>query len=63
MTLVDTAAAAAHVRLHHGRDCAPATIRSWLHRGWLTRHGRDGRRTLVDLAEVDQRVESATLDR
>ena len=34
---------------------SPATLRQWLHRGKLTRHGtdRDGR-TLVDLEEIPQ---------
>lgn len=45
--LVDTQAAAIAV----GRR--PATIRSWIHRGHLTPHGKDrAGRTLVDLAEV-----------
>lgn len=44
--LVDTHAAA--VAAHR----SPATIRDWLRKGWLTPHGREHRRTLVDLAQV-----------
>ncbi len=44
--LVDTHAAAVAVAR------SPATIRDWLRKGWLTPHGRENRRTLVDLAQV-----------
>ncbi|QUC01208.1 hypothetical protein [Cellulosimicrobium cellulans] len=44
--LVDTHAAACAVQR------SPATIRDWLRKGWLTPHGREDRRTLVDLAQV-----------
>lgn len=44
--LVDTHAAAVAV------NRSPATIRDWLRKGWLTPHGRENRRTLVDLAQV-----------
>lgn len=44
--LVDTLAAAVAV------NRSPATIRDWLRKGWLAPHGRENRRTLVDLAQV-----------
>lgn len=45
--IVDTQAAAIAVRR------TPATIRSWIHRGKITAHGKDNiGRTLVDLGQV-----------
>ncbi|POG47111.1 hypothetical protein BV881_12285 [Streptomyces sp. ZL-24] len=47
MTLVDLYAA----RIATGKS--PATLRTWIHRGELTRHGYDPRgRALIDLDEV-----------
>ncbi len=46
MTLVPTIVAAAAL------GCAEATVRSYRHRGRLTRYGT-ARRALVDLAEVE----------
>ncbi|MFD8404651.1 hypothetical protein ACFV1G_08205 [Streptomyces anulatus] len=47
MTLVDLYAA------HAATGKPPATLRSWIHRGELTRRGYDPRgRALVDLHEV-----------
>ncbi|MFD6421049.1 hypothetical protein [Streptomyces sp. NPDC060198] len=47
--LVDTAAA------QLGMGVKPATMRKWIQRGKLTRHGHDYRgRALVDLDEVEQ---------
>ncbi|WP_425244836.1 hypothetical protein [Streptomyces sp. NEAU-NA10] len=38
----------------------PGTIRVWLHRGKLTRHGHDDRgRALVDLHEVQAHAQDA----
>lgn len=46
-TLVDTGAA------HLATGIPPALLRSWLHRGKITGHGRDRKgRDLVDLDEV-----------
>ncbi|MFG2763135.1 hypothetical protein [Streptomyces rubiginosohelvolus] len=48
MTLVDLNAA------HVATGKPPATLRSWIHRGELTRRGYDNRgRALVDLHEVE----------
>ncbi|MFF5773860.1 hypothetical protein ACFY8V_32815 [Streptomyces californicus] len=47
MTLVDLYAA------HAATGKSPATLRTWIHRGHLTRHGYDPRgRALVDLHDV-----------
>lgn len=47
MTLVDLYAA------HAATGKSPATLRTWIHRGELTRHGYDPRgRALVDLHDV-----------
>lgn len=52
-TLVDTHAA------HLATGVTPALLRSWLHRGKLTHHGRDRRgRALVDLAEVHNHTQT-----
>ncbi|MFD5975550.1 hypothetical protein [Streptomyces bacillaris] len=48
MTLVDLYAA------HAATGKSPATLRTWIHRGELTRHGYDPRgRALIDLGEVE----------
>ncbi|WP_234466013.1 hypothetical protein, partial [Streptomyces sp. MBT60] len=48
MTLVDLYAA------HAATGKSPATLRTWIHRGELTRRGYDNRgRALVDLGEVE----------
>lgn len=47
MTLLDLYAA------HAATGKSPATLRTWIHRGELARHGYDDRgRALVDLHEV-----------
>lgn len=47
--LVDTAAA------QLGMNVKPATMRKWIQRGKLTKHGRDYRgRDIVDLDEIEQ---------
>lgn len=47
MTLVDLYAA----RIATGKS--PATLRTWIHRGELTRHGYDDRgRALIDLDDL-----------
>ncbi|MFE1550589.1 hypothetical protein [Streptomyces sp. NPDC058718] len=49
--LVDTHAA------HAATGAQPATLRKWLQRGHLTRHGHDrAGRALVDLTEVQTRL-------
>lgn len=49
--LVDVYAAALHARVK------PGTLRVWLHRGKLTRHGIDDHgRTLIDLDELDAQL-------
>jgi len=55
--LVDVYAAAAHVRLTYGIELPAATIRQWARRRRITHHGHRGRRTLVDLIQVDRRAE------
>lgn len=55
--LVDTAAAELATGIKAG------TLRVWLHRGRLTRHGHDRRgRTLVDLNEVQRSRTPQSLD-
>lgn len=54
--LVDVAAAAAYVARLTGRPCAKSTIRSWAHRGHIARHGKRGRNTQYDLAELHKHV-------
>lgn len=55
VTDIYAAAAAAKVK--------PALIRSWLHRGYITRQGHDRQgRALVDLAEVQKYAGTRRLD-
>jgi|GEM_PF-3051018 len=55
--LVDIYAAAAHARLTHNLQLAPATIRQWLSRGHLTRHPHTANGlAVVDLNELDHRL-------
>ncbi|WP_267488061.1 hypothetical protein [Streptomyces sp. DH8] len=55
MTLVDLYAA------HAATGKPPATLRTWIHRGELTRHGYDPRgRALVDLHEVQALIAAKT---
>jgi hypothetical protein len=45
---------------HAATGIRPGTIRVWLHRGKLTRHGHDTEgRTLIDLHELRDRLTSA----
>ncbi|GAA2618838.1 hypothetical protein GCM10010411_63010 [Actinomadura fulvescens] len=53
--LVTADVAAAWARLL-GHDVTPTTIRSWAQRGHIGRHGRDGRRTLYSLAEIQAHI-------
>jgi hypothetical protein len=53
VTLVDTLAAAAYVAKATGRPCPPARIRKWAHQGLIVRRGREMRRTLYAVEDLD----------
>lgn len=40
------------VAIAHMLDVTPATVRWYAYKGWLTRRGKDGRRTLYDVEEA-----------